>query len=132
MSYFNYSRIKNVLNYRKPAFWVITVWIIASIAVGIGVLSNPNQGVPLLGSSIYDGDLQSDKIVSVTLNGPREENQAATTTIAIKDGNFGWRQIGEDIETIEINFNSNFTEVRINDVLIKPSYSYKVINPAAV
>lgn len=35
------GRIENVLNYRKPRFWVVLVAIIIVIAVGIGLLSNP-------------------------------------------------------------------------------------------
>ena len=35
------GRIKNVLNYKKPRFWVIVVAIIAVIVAGIGLLSNP-------------------------------------------------------------------------------------------
>lgn len=37
------SRIKNVLNYRKPAFWMIVVSIIAVVAVGVGLISNPKS-----------------------------------------------------------------------------------------
>lgn len=35
------SRIKNVLNYKKPAFWIIIVAVIACIAVAVCLLSNP-------------------------------------------------------------------------------------------
>lgn len=35
------SRIKSVLNYKKPAFWVILVAVIASITVGVCFLTNP-------------------------------------------------------------------------------------------
>ena len=37
------GRIKNVLNYRKPAFWVIVVAVIAATAVSIGLLANPKD-----------------------------------------------------------------------------------------
>lgn len=37
------SRIKSVLNYKKPAFWVVIVAIIASIAVAVGFLTNPKS-----------------------------------------------------------------------------------------
>lgn len=36
------GRIKNVLNYKRPALWVIVVAVIAVVAVGIGLLANPN------------------------------------------------------------------------------------------
>lgn len=39
------SRIKSVLNYKKPAFWIIVVAIIASIIVGVCFLTNPVKEV---------------------------------------------------------------------------------------
>ncbi len=35
------DRVKTVLNYKKPAFWFITVAVILSIAVGVCFLTNP-------------------------------------------------------------------------------------------
>ncbi|MGI6677835.1 MAG: M56 family metallopeptidase [Dehalobacterium sp.] len=35
------GRIKNVLNYKKPRFWIVVVSIIAVIIVGIGLFANP-------------------------------------------------------------------------------------------
>ncbi len=35
------GRIKNVLNYKKPTFWIIVVSIVAVVAVGIGLITNP-------------------------------------------------------------------------------------------
>ena len=34
-------RIKAVLNYKKPAFWVICIGIIASVVVAIGFMTTP-------------------------------------------------------------------------------------------
>lgn len=36
------ERIKNVLNYRRPALWVIIMGVIVVVALGIGLSSNPN------------------------------------------------------------------------------------------
>ena len=44
------GRIKNVLNYKKPRFWVVLAATIAVAAVGIGLLSNP------LSSSIEEAE----------------------------------------------------------------------------
>ncbi len=38
------SRIKNVLNYKKPAFWVIAVSAIVAVSVGVGLMANPKAG----------------------------------------------------------------------------------------
>lgn len=35
------GRIKNILNYKKPKFWVIVVLILIIIALAVGLLSNP-------------------------------------------------------------------------------------------
>ena len=35
------GRIKNVLNYKKPSFWIVTAAIIAVAAAGIGLTANP-------------------------------------------------------------------------------------------
>lgn len=37
------ERVKSVLHYKKPAFWVIVISIIACVAVGICFLTNPPQ-----------------------------------------------------------------------------------------
>ncbi|MEG0615377.1 MAG: M56 family metallopeptidase, partial [Oscillospiraceae bacterium] len=37
------ARIKNVLNYKKPAFWVVIVAIAAVVVVGIGLVANPKS-----------------------------------------------------------------------------------------
>ena len=36
-------RIINVLNYKKPVFWVVIVAIIAVVAVSVGLMSNPQE-----------------------------------------------------------------------------------------
>lgn len=37
------GRIVNVLNYKKPVFWVVIVALIAVVAVSIGLMSNPQE-----------------------------------------------------------------------------------------
>lgn len=37
------GRIKNVLNYKKPAFWVIVVCVITVLMVCIGLMANPKE-----------------------------------------------------------------------------------------
>jgi beta-lactamase regulating signal transducer with metallopeptidase domain len=50
------GRIKNVLNYKKPRFWVIVLAAIIAIAVGIGLLANPDSLNPGL---LVKGDTNS-------------------------------------------------------------------------
>ena len=39
----NKERVKNVLNYKRPAFWIIIVAVIACIVATICLLSNPKE-----------------------------------------------------------------------------------------
>ncbi len=39
--------IKNVLNYKKPSFWMVVVSIIALIIISIALITNPKQGNPI-------------------------------------------------------------------------------------
>jgi len=44
------GRIKNVLNYKKPRFWVVVIAAIIAVAIGVGLLANPgvNSSMPRL------------------------------------------------------------------------------------
>lgn len=37
------SKIRNILNYKKPCFWVTLVAVVAMVPLGIGFLSNPKE-----------------------------------------------------------------------------------------
>ena len=45
------GRIKNVLNYKKPSFWVIFLSIIIVVTIGIGLVANPKSLASFNGSS---------------------------------------------------------------------------------
>ena len=49
------DRIKSVLNYKKPAFWIIIVAVVASITVAVCFLTNP------VNSSIYNSSYETGK-----------------------------------------------------------------------
>jgi beta-lactamase regulating signal transducer with metallopeptidase domain len=49
------GRIKNVMNYKKPGFWVVGIAIIIVIGIGIGLMTNPiNAKEPSDFSDIYE------------------------------------------------------------------------------
>ncbi len=48
------TRVKSILNYKKPAFWIIVVAVVASVVVGASFLTNP------VGSSKSDDENGSD------------------------------------------------------------------------
>ena len=58
------GRIKNVLDYKKPKFWVVTTVIIAVIAVSIGLVSNPRSTTP---SMLWAKSLQLKDVESIEL-----------------------------------------------------------------
>jgi len=47
------GRIKNVLNYKKPRFWVILLSLIIVIAIGVGLATNPKSAASFNGSSYH-------------------------------------------------------------------------------
>ncbi len=67
------GRIKNVLNFKKPAFWVLAAAIIVAIAVGIGLLCNPISSTSSLewAKSLTSANVQSIELVVV----PSNENE---------------------------------------------------------
>ena len=68
------SRIKNVLNYKKPKFWVIVLLIIIVTAIGFGLMTNPKSDEAVLSDRrpmiMVNGDLYLDtgKEVSVEID----------------------------------------------------------------
>ncbi len=49
------DRVKSILNYKKPAFWVIVVSVILCVALAIGFLTNP------VNSSVYNSRYETGK-----------------------------------------------------------------------
>lgn len=57
------TRIKNVLSYKKPAFWIIIIAVVLSIAVAVCFLTNPINKEKLLPDDVYEfkyGDIDGD------------------------------------------------------------------------
>ena len=55
------GRIKNVLNYKRPAFWAMTAAVIAVICVGIGLMANPKAAAASKNNSLGAIYYQSEK-----------------------------------------------------------------------
>ncbi|MEG0442366.1 MAG: hypothetical protein RR544_08720, partial [Oscillospiraceae bacterium] len=54
-----------MLNYKKPAFWVIVVSIIAVVAIGIGLMANPRE-LPPVTNTIYSAKLTDVQKAEIT------------------------------------------------------------------
>ncbi len=111
------ERIKSVLNYKKPAFWIIAVAIVTSIAVAVCFLTNPKKKEKV--------DLSFLPLeFSVSGNGAWHES------ITIKpDGTFNGKYTdwnadsGEDYVGMYhiCEFSGKFKDIKVND-----DYSYSL------
>lgn len=151
------SRVKSVLNYRKPAFWIIVAAIITSVAVALCFLTNPasdrlknienrdfhsriekTAAVFVSDGEIYRSigaisedllqDISKIKISRKEISLGREENRDKSHTIILQTNQEAELTIYSYIKGLYIHFNSDFTAVWVNDG-IKATLSYKVINP---
>jgi len=64
------GRIKNVLNYRKPKFWIMVISIIIVLAVSIGLITNPKSD-----TDINSNNKGNDNELSSEVNVSKDNNQ---------------------------------------------------------
>lgn len=106
------NRVKSVLNYKKPAFWIIVVAIAASVVVAVCFLTNPKKDADIgISSQTSGSDLNgiSVKIVDSELSG-------LSPFIKIKWTNNTEKKItyGEEFYIYQ-NTNGVWEDCRIND-----------------
>ena len=105
------SRIKSVLNYKKPAFWVVIVAIIASIAVAVGFLTNPKSNdLSNITNQNYGSELNglSLEIVNIETSAPDPYLTIRYKNRTIKNLTYGaefhiYQKIGDKWEDCRIN-----------------------------
>ena len=141
------TRVKGIMNYRKPAFWVILIALLICIVISICFLTDPSgmhlyeiddsrnysdlftntDDITLIREGeeypIYDTEellkqLDEVKVRKLTLNRSRSEDRDKTNRIQLR-------------EKLYLNFSWDYTHVWI-DNLVKPTYTYRVINPDQV
>jgi beta-lactamase regulating signal transducer with metallopeptidase domain len=154
------GRIKNVLNFKKPAFWVMAVTMIAVIIMGIGLTANPinsirlpdandvNFSTEMLDRVVYGTLIVGDKIVEFSqVKAPEFVDFVKELRVSKKEisknrdeGRDSTNQIhlayegfGNDGTTYNLyfNFSTDFTEIWL-DNSIKPGFSYRVKKPKEV
>ncbi len=90
-------RIKNVLNYKKPRFWVVLASTIVLICVGIALLSNPTESEQDLSFLIPNnmlssiGDQEEVKIVSTDYGTTSVSGRALANWLDVAENN--WKRI---------------------------------------
>lgn len=151
------NRVKSVLNYKKPAFWIILFAIVASIVVAVCFLTNPTtntlENIEFLNFEarrqntvsvlVSDGEtytpvgavnqdllneLCSIKISKNEISLNRGEDRDKTHTLVLQTAKNTEPTIYSYVEGWHIHFNSTFTSVWVNNG-VKPTLSYRVINP---
>ncbi len=152
------GRVKSILNYKKPAFWVVIAAILVSVAVAVCFLTNPasnklggiennnlwvrtaentavlisdgttNKYVGAISSDLLSG-LYDLKISKKEISPSRDEERDKSNTLILNLTPEESEEIMHSYaNSTYIHFNSDFSSVWLNDS-VKPTFSYKVINP---
>ena len=144
------ERVKKVMNYKKPAFWVVVVAIALSIVLTVCLLTNPT-GMKI--TYIEGNERMLDDVYSVNIivdgeNDKRYANKAEEIVKALKELRVEEYPVSQsrsedrdstnrlvigyrDSNPTMLCFNADCTEVWIDDG-VKPSYSYEVKNPEKI
>ena len=144
------QRIKSVINYKKPSFWIIVLSIVLCVSISIGFLTNPkyNRLVDINDPTIHITllDNVSDVVftnsnIDVSHNDDVDELVSLLYKVEINPKEISLSRSEDRDKTNQIgliynnnlsnmtylNFNSDYTEVWIDDG-VKPTFSYKVKN----
>lgn len=121
------SRIKNVLNYRKPSFWVVIPVIIA-ILVSIGLLANPRKNVPATNETMSFKSKETDlvKLGTTAFNEYMSTLTAERTPVNERIASCKLNDISllaGDINEFCVSLNYDFTTD--NDNYVNPSLAAK-------
>ncbi len=151
------DRVKSVLNYKKPAFWVVVTAIVIGIVVSFCFLTNPvshrlaniedceldaflNEQTAVLTSDgenhLYIGAVEEEKMRNLfdirisdkEVSLSRDENRDKTNTLIINTVTDEQETLTSYIGGIYVHFNDDFSNVWVNDG-VKPTFSYRVKEP---
>lgn len=152
------NRVKSVLNYKKPAFWIILIAIVASAVVAVCFLTNPAtntlENIEFLNFEarrlntvsvfVSDGETYTPvgtvnqdllkelcdiKISKNEVSSSRSEDRDKTHTIVLQTAKEAEPTVYSYVEGWHIHFNATFTSVWAENG-VKPTLSYRVINPS--
>lgn len=150
------SRIRNVLSYKKPVFWVTVVLMVLLAAVGVGFSVNPQSYRPLGRVAPELPSISPEVVSKVVVESPArtaafvekdriEEIYQMISRLPVSsnaasqsrgDGDsvtqvtFYDKDVPEQIR-FQLHINDDMTRVWV-DNMIEPSYPYEVEDPAAL
>ncbi len=148
------NRIKSVMDYKKPAFWIIISALIVSLIVAVCFMTNPRGdllvnveglnfpavwGASLSNSAgVFETSQKEevDPIVDFLKNIRVSKNPVDDSRNVDRDSSYSisFTVAGADVNNLRFityNFNSDCTEVWVNN-FVKPTLSYKVLHPKDV
>lgn len=118
------ERVKNVLNYKTPAFWIIIVALIACLATAVCFLTNPRSENPAEKDfgNIKVLDVGSDREdVSIEVVSFKADNKTLKLTVRWSNDSTDTLDFGEPF-TIFQKQGSNWDRVETNVVWTMPAY----------
>ena len=142
------ERVKGVLNYKKPAFWIIVVAVAACAVIGVCFLTNPS------GTALTNWDTDTVNMNKVLSDVHSFSVRYWNTEVACNDAEMNRfiatmgkikvsskpvsksRDEGRSTvftitinEQLKLNFNEGFDEIWVDNG-VKPSYTYRITNPS--
>ncbi len=108
------NRVKSVLNYKKPAFWLIIVAIIISIVVAVCFLTNPKN------TSIFNSKYETDKCLYSDVVSAEKETETNNVVYSITSNGIMYRTF-EDGTTDELGafVETDYTTDTLKEMLNK-------------
>ena len=151
------NRVKSVLNYKKPTFWIVVVGIVVSVAISVCFLTNPasnrlkniekltlnyitevpisvflSEGETYKAVGVVDKELLKElaniKISRKEISLSRGEDRDVSHTLVLQSEEDREEVLSSYLEGLYIHFNNDFTAVWV-DTGVKPTLTYKVMNP---
>lgn len=118
------GRIKNVLNYRKPRFWVLVVSIVIMIAVAIGLIANPKiKGIDELEQIIVSKNTPSGEEVNFEL--PEKSATEILSDLANQRFTIKENQVSDDDQETVVAFGQAFLNLYTGAIAEQEAVSFK-------
>lgn len=117
------GRVKGVLNYRKPAFWIIVIAVVAIIVAAVCFLTNPKRIDPSEKKPpelMIESD-NSDTMLRASMYGyhwswkekGKEQNVIADGISPFDDLNIATLQLDDEKHTLKLNFEQDPDSVKV-------------------